>query len=214
MKELSIEEKAKAYDRALEIAKAWCKLDNNDLSNDDLETLFPELKESEGEKTRKRIIALVNAHGQGMYKDDMLAWLENIPYTIDHEKREGFHLGYKAALEKQGTSYTKSDVDDAYLKGISDAKHELEKQGGEKPADKAEPKFKVGDWITNGDCTWKIVEVKPLDYILRTPYGNIVDDTISFVDEQFHSLTIEDAKDDDKIKPKFIKNFKNYIKEE
>jgi hypothetical protein len=36
-----------------------------------------------------------------MYKDDMLAWLENIPYTIDHEKREGFHLGYKAALEKQ-----------------------------------------------------------------------------------------------------------------
>ena len=148
------------------------------------------------------------------YKDDMLAWLENIPYTIDHEKREGFHLGYKAALEKQGTSYTKSDVDDAYLKGISDAKHELEKQGGEKPADKAEPKFKVGDWITNGDCTWKIVEVKPLDYILRTPYGNIVDDTISFVDEQFHSLTIEDAKDDDKIKPKFIKNFKNYIKEE
>lgn len=31
-----------------------------------------------------------------------IAWLENIPYTIDHEKREGFHLGYKAALEKQG----------------------------------------------------------------------------------------------------------------
>lgn len=38
------EEKAKAYDKALEIAKAWCKLDNNDLSNEDLETLFPELK--------------------------------------------------------------------------------------------------------------------------------------------------------------------------
>ena len=62
----------------------------------------PELKESEDEKTMKRIIALVNAHGQGMYKDDMLAWLENIPYTIDHEKREGFYLGYKAGLEKQG----------------------------------------------------------------------------------------------------------------
>ena len=41
-----------------------------------LETLHPELVESEDEKTRKRIIALVNAHGQGMYKDDMLAWLE------------------------------------------------------------------------------------------------------------------------------------------
>ena len=63
---------------------------------------FPELQESNDEKTRKRIIALVNAHGHGMYKDDMLTWLENIPYTIDHEKREGFHLGYKAGLEKQG----------------------------------------------------------------------------------------------------------------
>lgn len=31
-------------------------------------------------------------------------------------------------LEKQGTSYTKKDVDDAYLKGISDAKNEIDKQ--------------------------------------------------------------------------------------
>ena len=56
-------EKAKAYDRALEIAKAWCKLDNNDLSNDDLKTPFPELRESEDEKVRKEIIsALKNAN--------------------------------------------------------------------------------------------------------------------------------------------------------
>lgn len=179
MKELSIEEKAKAYDKALERAQALYN-DKNEIgyanAESVLEEVFPLLKESEDEKTRKRIIALVNAHGQGIYKGDMLAWLENIPYTIDHEKREGFHLGYKAALEKQGessdkihywteeeiepiisdylrgaehyggmigrlrclkpkslekqgTSYTKSDVDDAYLKGISDAKNELEKQG-------------------------------------------------------------------------------------
>ena len=82
------EEKAKAYDRALEIAKAWRKLDNNDLSNDDLETLFPELKESEGEKTRKRIIALVNAHGQGMYKEDMLSWLEKQGKTVLSEETD------------------------------------------------------------------------------------------------------------------------------
>ena len=31
-------------------------------------------------------------------------------------------------LEKQGTSYTKKEVDDAYLKGVCDAKQELEKQ--------------------------------------------------------------------------------------
>ena len=80
MKELSIKEKAKAYDRALEIAKAWHKLDNNDLSNDDLETLFPELKESEDEKIRKRIIsALVEWNEKCSFpgdSDDMIAWLE------------------------------------------------------------------------------------------------------------------------------------------
>lgn len=33
-----------------------------------------------------------------------------------------------AWLEKQGTSYTKTDVENAYLKGINDAKQEVEKQ--------------------------------------------------------------------------------------
>lgn len=36
----------------------------------------PGLKESEDEKIKKRIIALVNAHGQGRYKDKMLSWFE------------------------------------------------------------------------------------------------------------------------------------------
>lgn len=73
----------------------------------------------------------------------------------------------------------------------------LEKQGEQKPSDKVKPKFHEGDWITDGDYTWKIVEVEPLDYILQSQDGNIVDDTISYVDEQFHSFTIEDAKDGD-----------------
>ena len=66
-----------------------------------------------------------------------------------------------------------------------------------KPIDKVEPKFHEGEWITNGDYTWKIVEVKPLDYILQSQDGNIVDDTIYHVDEQFHSFTIADAKNGD-----------------
>ena len=73
----------------------------------------------------------------------------------------------------------------------------LKKQVKQKPADKVEPKFHEGEWITNGDYTWKIVEVNPLDYILQSQDGNIVDDTISHVDEQFHSFTIQDAKDGD-----------------
>ena len=59
------------------------------------------------------------------------------------------------------------------------------------------PKFKVGDWITNGEYTWKVIEVKHLDYILRSQDGNVVDYTISHVDGLFHSFTIEDANDGD-----------------
>ena len=105
-----------------------------------LETLHPELTESEDEKIRKWIINEIKIKHHNLDEDNVdfvdkaIAWLENIPYTIDHEKREGFHLGYKAALEKQGESYTKKDVDDAYVEGMAFAKNELEKQGEQKPA--------------------------------------------------------------------------------
>lgn len=86
-----------------------------------------------------------------------LAWLENIPYTIDHEKREGFHLGYKAALEKQGESYTKRDVDDAFVEGMAFAKDELEKQGEQKETlcdkcRKAQPSHSCQDITALGRC--------------------------------------------------------------
>lgn len=73
----------------------------------------------------------------------------------------------------------------------------LEKQGEQKPIDKVEPKFKIGDWITNGEYTWKVTDTKPLDYTIQSPNGDEIDDTISYVDEHFHLWTIQDAKDGD-----------------
>ena len=73
----------------------------------------------------------------------------------------------------------------------------LEKQSEQKSVDMIEPKFKVGDWITNGEYTWKVTSIYPLDYILQSPNGNTVDDTISHVDEHFHLWTIQDAGDGD-----------------
>ena len=88
-----------------------------------LETIIPELKESEDEKIRK---ALVRFHKStididGIKGADILAW-----------------------LEKQ--CYTKKNVDDAYLKGISDAKNELDKQGEQKPA---VTDFNAKDWYVS-----------------------------------------------------------------
>ena len=61
----------------------------------------------EDERIRKAIkVCLIYCNSINQIENDVfndcIAWLENIPYTIDHEKREGFHLGYRACLEKRG----------------------------------------------------------------------------------------------------------------
>lgn len=57
--------------------------------------------------------------------------------------------------------------------------------------------FKVGDWITNGDYTWKVISVDNLDYTLQNQLGESVYDTIDYVNKAFHLWTINDAKDGD-----------------
>ncbi len=79
-----------------------------------LDTIIPELRESEDEKIREELIKHLRDGAEGYMpagdSKDYTRWL--------------------SWLEKQ--SYTKKDVDDAYLKGICNTKHELEKQGEQK----------------------------------------------------------------------------------
>lgn len=81
MKELTIEEKAKAYDEALERAKAI-----NDEKDVDVESgtticeyIFPELKESEDEKIKKEIISILrNTYWTSNRNrfNELVAWFE------------------------------------------------------------------------------------------------------------------------------------------
>lgn len=59
------------------------------------------------------------------------------------------------------------------------------------------PKFKVDNWITDGENTWKIAGIRKLDYLLRSQNGDAVNIIISYVDEHFHLWSIQDAKDGD-----------------
>lgn len=119
-----------------------------------------ELKESE--RIRRMLIEVVNI----------------TPAAIAVEHREEM-LAY---LEKQGQTFTKKDVDEAYLKGICDAKHELEKQGSQNLANSAktckdEPKFKVGDTIKpkdGGHEPWQIMQVDILDKKYRFKDGYVI----------------------------------------
>ena len=69
-----------------------------------------------------------------------------------------------------------------------------EKQGEQKPADKVEPKFKVGDWITNGHATCQITFIDSRYWYSETcVLGNVID-----IDKTFHLWNItKDAKPGD-----------------
>ena len=81
MKELTIEEKAKAYDEALERAKAINNEKDVDIESGTTicEYIFPELKESEDEKIRKEIISILrNTYWTSSRNrfNELVAWLE------------------------------------------------------------------------------------------------------------------------------------------
>ena len=64
-------------------------------------------------------------------------------------------------------------------------------------SDEVKPKYKVGDWVTDGEYSWLIVDIKSPDYILTTEDGGVINISISFLDNYLHLWTIEDVKDGD-----------------
>lgn len=61
---------------------------------------------------------------------------------------------------------------------------------------KTEPKFKVGEWITDGEKVWKIGYIEDGMYIEH--HGSIsAGGTIESIDKRYHLWTIQDAKDGD-----------------
>jgi len=79
MAELTIEQKAKAYDEALEKAHQLCTYPTTKPFISDLQDLFPELKESEDEKIMKEIKAFIRSRGSQITQsktDAWIAWLE------------------------------------------------------------------------------------------------------------------------------------------
>lgn len=125
---------------------------------------------------------------------DVLTWKDGIGQYLDNPR-------VQELAKKLCSEYAQKLYNSTVFSNSSNIKNDEQK-----PADKIKPKFHEGDWITNGDHTWKIVEVKPLDYILQSQDGNIVDDNISYVDKEFNLWTIADAKDGDVLVTDFGEN--------
>ena len=79
-----------------------------------VEGFFPELAESEDERIRKWCISHLKAAFR-VTKDNA-------------EYQEYLNNKVISWLEKQGETYTKKDVDDAWVEGVCYARRELEKQ--------------------------------------------------------------------------------------
>lgn len=152
------EEKARAYDEALRYAMIYYKEGNEDMKMM-MKTCFPVLvEENEDEKIRKEIIE----------------YFENCNIK---------HLDWIAWLEKQGTSYTKRDVDDAYLKGVRDTKNEIEKQ--------YEANYQIRKDIATFIFNYR-GDIKD-----RAKWMDYLGIKVSFVEEQ------GEQKSADKVEPKF-----------
>ena len=152
----TLEEKAKAYDEALEMAKDFYKA-NQKLGemeeNDMLSDIFPELKESKESEDKRIRKAILNE----------ITLLEK--ECVVEERKEVYRT-WISWLEKH--QYTQRDVDNAYVEGIAFAKNELEKQGEQKPI--VIPKFKVGDKVRlKGSCGWyNVTEIRGVEYYLTS----------------------------------------------
>ena len=144
MKELSIEEKAQAYDIALDKIKMLLGTGSS-CSREELEYVFPELKESEGEKIRKKIIKLVKEHSVNHERCQMENWLEN---QGEHAKFiDSIQVGDKVTRNKDGVLVNLSQLNRVAKKD--------EKQGEQTS------NFKVGDTVKrpNSNVTYKVTNI-------------------------------------------------------
>ena len=207
-KKLTIEEKAKAYDgnykayteliNRLEDVKEAIKKQNYGNAMDILCKPYPEfqittsteLKESEDsedEKTRTKLLNLLKELLElgGVAQD---TWSMN-----DCEQ-------FIAWLEKQGEQ-TEAQAENN-LPSFDEAQGTIivERQYEQKPADKVEPKFKVGDWVVHDmsdgrKAIRQIVNMTNKSYVLDGEDFNIF--YFNDLEDDYHLWTIQDAKDGD-----------------
>ena len=246
------EEKARAYDKAIERAKSLIGDTIIEESGQHIaEVIFPELKESEDEKIRKEMIfyfteeipqCSIQEHSDKMR--EFISWLkrQEVERTKLELKAGSSYFCYKSRWEradsetfKKGLIYmcNKDGVLDNFViknpeQHFIEIKDEritwLEKHGEqkksydtcdssmmnnkkspygekrdfgyfeEKPADKVEPKFHEGEWVLNDVCLpVQIASIKDDLYVFAE--GDAM--SVSFVDNNFHLWTLQDAKDGD-----------------
>lgn len=174
MKELSIEEKAKAYDEAIEKAKKRYNEEyTSTLERSTLAYVFPALKESEDEKIRKYIISSLNSllYTKGSQADkernDAIAWLEK----QGEQKQDPCKNCKNVRLNCHNFPCIKK-------RAFEQGKSVLEVINEEKVdnTNKVEPKFHEGDWVVSPNGVyWHIDAINNNRYEVSSVDGTRTD---------------------------------------
>lgn len=158
-----------------------------------LETLIPELKESEDERIRKELLESFKYQQRESHIDK--EWLNGIKLSevVAWLEKQGKYANFRNKIQV-GDKVTRNE--DGVFVNLSQFKRLA------KPADMVEPKFKVGDWVVyyRNDSSREVLQI----YDIRDGryYFN---DNIHFswsvkeCDEKCHLWTIVDAKDGDVV---------------
>ena len=129
----------KKYKEALERAKQFSEKPYLEDSKGIVEYIFPELAESEDERIRKSLIDMLKNDEKCYLKE--IAWLER---QGEHAKfRDSIQVGDKVTRNEDGMLVNLSQLNRVAKKD--------EKQVEQKPAGKAEQKFKIGDWLVENE---------------------------------------------------------------
>ena len=206
---MNYEEKAKRYDEAIKRASNLYEDAvemENDMTTKTCEIIFPELAESEDKDERIRRVIIEFLQAQNVLYDkinveftmkEAIAWLVkqgDYDRLIEEMKKR------KELLSKEKEKATSTN-DKLSLGGRIAMLQELLAFNICNTTDNDEPKFKVGDWIVNGEGKYyQIKSIYNVDggyYIATDKDGE--DNRICFniANECFHLWTIADAKDGD-----------------
>ncbi len=191
----------KKYKEALERARVYHT--GGSISDAHItEVIFPELKESEDERHRKWILEYLY---YGLRKADeqfkpqfevAIAWLEKQGKQQGISAFEAWKdMRLEVYQQASGNRHEPNYSDDSTkMFSLNDIDEIIEKISEQKLDDKVEPKFKVGDWVVNNVCLpMQIASIKDGMYVFTK--GDAI--SVSFVDENYHLWTIQDAMDGD-----------------
>ena len=204
------------YEQAIADARAIIKdykerhLDNiAKRSEEDFSAVFPELKESEDERIRKKLIEAVKGDmvvGGAKDKQLAIAWLEKQgekkSFDYENANMQQNDFAPKSAIE----ATKEEEVDNANKVEPKDY-NDIDPHFG-KPIDEVEPKFNVGDWIIFNGLTLYIKEIVK-GYYRTISKGGITNSYDWGVDNTARLWTIQDAKDGDVLALSYASH--NYI---